>query len=136
MEEAKHFEQIKARVIEIGRAVQLKMQDEVAAIQKAISAGNALQSWPIALGEPDAQQFKSGVVRFDNRWYLTSDAETRNTMQTGRSALSKLQSEIQRQCNAVGIDVAFTNSGPRIRIPQTATTNLDFNPETKVPVLA
>lgn len=136
MTETTSFEQIKARVIAIGNAVQMQLLDEVALIQKAVSVGESLQSWPVALGEPDAQQFKSGVERFGTRWFLTDDNATRLTLQAGRSALTKLQREIQRKCNAEGFDVAFTSSGPRIRIPQPETQQCDAHAGVKVPELA
>lgn len=136
MTETTSFEQIRARVIAIGNAVQLQLKEEVAEIQKAVAAGEGLQSWPLALGEPDAQQFKSGVERFGTRWYLTDDKATRLTLQVGRSALTRLQREIQRKCNAEGFDVAFTNSGPRIRIPQPDFQQQDIAAGVKVPELA
>ena len=111
------FESQKDMAVAIGIEVQQQLAQEVIEIRTAVQTGDNLQSWPIALGEPDAQQYRSGVQRFGARWYLTSDPSILATLQAGCAALSRLQGAIQSQCNAAGIDIAFTNAGRRIRIP-------------------
>lgn len=111
------FETQKARVIAIGIEVQRQLAQDVIEIQAAVEAGQKLQSWPVALGDPDAQLHRFGVQRFGTRWYLTNDSIVLAALRSGYAAQRRLQAEIQFRCNKAGIDIAFTNHGPKIRIP-------------------
>jgi hypothetical protein len=124
----KSFDQTKARVAAICTAVQLRFQNDVEVIQNANFVCEGLQSFTADSGKPDEHQMKTGAVRFGAKWYLTSHTATRLTLQSGRSAISRLQREIQRQCNEEGIDVAFPHGRLQIRMPQT-----DIDPENKEP---
>ncbi len=111
------FEAQKARAVQIGIDAQRERVQDVIEIRKAVEIGEGLQSWLVALGGPDSQQFRAGAIQFGARWYLAPDPAVRAKLEAGCAALYRLQGAIQSQCNAEGIDIAFTNHGPRIRVP-------------------
>lgn len=117
MVEKSQFETQKARAVAIAVGVQKDLGSQSSEVREAAKLGAVLQSWPVAAGEPDVQQFRSGVVRFAARWYLTGDAQQIAVLRKGNEALNAIQAAIQSKCNAEGIDVAFTSTGPRIRVP-------------------
>ena len=123
------FEEQKARAIQIGVDAQRERAQDVAEIRQAVEIGEGLQSWPVALGGPDSQQFRAGAIQFGARWYLAPDPVVRAKLEAGSAALYRLQGAIQSQCNLEGIDIAFTNHGPRIRVPAPDVEGVDVRPD-------
>lgn len=94
----------------VGRRTQLAMPEAVHAIHAAKAAEQGLQSYPAALGSPDAWILRQGrAARFNRRWYFVSDPVQRHALEQGERAADSIRLAIERECQRHGVSVNFTS---------------------------
>ena len=103
------LQRLHAWIKNAGVEVQKHMPTHVHKITQARDLAQTLQSWPMGLGSPTAQDHKKSVALFAGRWHYCNHEGERQTLQQAEQARAELAKRICDVCQDKGISAVMVH---------------------------